>query len=394
MKPARIIFIKGPIETLTFFSLQIAEALEEQGLETWFWDMKSPLDSRETFLTFHDFEHTVLLTFNFIGLNGESQFQSEPRVTLWEQYHIRICCIMVDHPMYYFRQLSARHSSLTLFCIDWDHQAFMEHFYPEYGRVHFLPLAGTMLPEPRIPYSERETDVIFAGNYAAPENLTRHIRHMDEECREFYFDLIQEFLSRPDQSLEQVLIRRLKEEFPQITREETLSCLHNMTFIDLYVRSWFRRNIILSLAEEGIPVLVLGKDWELSGCSRPKNLLLAGQQDSRTCLSRMRHAKISVNIMPWFKKGAHDRIFNSMLQGCAVVTDYSDYLREILKEGQDSMEFTLEQYQEIGGKVRWLLSHPQEAEAMAEEGYRNASRQHTWNDRACTLLKIISHSNE
>lgn len=42
MKPARIIFIKGPIETLTFFSLQIAEALEEQGLETWFWDMKSP----------------------------------------------------------------------------------------------------------------------------------------------------------------------------------------------------------------------------------------------------------------------------------------------------------------------------------------------------------------
>ena len=37
MNPSRIIFIRGPIETLTFFSQQLAEALEEQGLETWFY---------------------------------------------------------------------------------------------------------------------------------------------------------------------------------------------------------------------------------------------------------------------------------------------------------------------------------------------------------------------
>ena len=100
MNPSRIIFIRGPIETLTFFSQQLAEALEEQGLETWFWDMKSPLDSRETFLSFRDLEHTVLLTFNFIGLNGESQFLCGTHTSLWEQYQIRTCCILVDHPMY------------------------------------------------------------------------------------------------------------------------------------------------------------------------------------------------------------------------------------------------------------------------------------------------------
>lgn len=390
MNPSRIIFIRGPIETLTFFSQQLAEALEEQGLETWFWDMKSPLDSRETFLSFRDLEHTVLLTFNFIGLNGESQFLCGTHTSLWEQYQIRTCCILVDHPMYYFRQLSLRRSLLTLFCIDRDHQDFVEQFYPEYGKVHFLPLAGTILPEQRIPYGERETDVIFAGNYAAPENLIRHIRNMDQESREFYFDIIQEFLNRPDQPMEQVLISRLKKEFPQINGQELLSCLHSMTFIDLYVRSWFRRNIILSLAEQGIPVLVLGKDWELSGCSCPQNLILAGQQDSRTCLVRMRHAKISVNIMPWFKKGAHDRIFNSMLQGCAVVTDYSDYLEEILQKGQDSMAFTLEHSESVSQNVCWLLEHPREAEAMAEKGYQNASLHHTWKNRACTLLEIIS----
>ncbi len=388
MHTPRIIFIKGAVETLEFFSLQLAKSFEAQGFQTWFWDLKSPLGSREAFESLGGYTPSVLLTFNFIGLSGESQFQSGP-CSIWEQYHVKIFCIMVDHPMYYHRLLEPDIKNLSLICIDRGHQAFVEHYYPKFRNVHFLPLAGTKLPGEPVPYAMRDIGAIFAGNYVPPENLLPHIRHMDEESKAFYFDIIHELAKYPDRPLEQELIGRLEQEFPRITREETLSCLHSMVFIDLYVRSLFRRDIICTLAEHGVPVTVIGKDWEKAGCKCPENLRLAGQQDSRTCLEYMGHAKIAVNVMPWFKDGAHDRIFNGMLQGCAVVTDSSAYLDEILCDGKDYVRFQLEQYEEISQKVDWLFQHPKEAEAIADAGQKKASLGHTWEHRAYELGEIF-----
>lgn len=45
-------------------------------------------------------------------------------------------------------------------------------------------------------------------------------------------------------------------------------------------------------------------------------------------------AKVSLNVMPWFKDGAHDRVFNSILNGAVCVTDPSRYLEEELHEGE------------------------------------------------------------
>lgn len=45
-------------------------------------------------------------------------------------------------------------------------------------------------------------------------------------------------------------------------------------------------------------------------------------------MQAMRDARIALNVMPWFKDGAHDRVFTAMLQGTAALTDDSRYLRE------------------------------------------------------------------
>lgn len=388
MNTTQIIMIKGAVETLEFFSMELAKAFEEKGLQVWFWNMNTPLQSREEFEHLSHKKHTVLLTFNFIGLSGESQFQYD-NISLWEKYDIRTFCIMVDHPMYYYKQLTAGKKNLTLLCIDRDHQTFAEQYYPCYGKVYFLPLAGTELSEEKIPYCQRDIDVIFTGNYVPIENLMTHTKNMEEDTREFYFDIIHELIAHPDIPIEQELIGRLTKEFPQITPEETLSCLYHMIFIDLYVRSYFRREIICSLAESGIKVLAVGKDWEKADCKCPENIIMTGQCDSLACLNYMRQAKISVNIMPWFKNGAHDRIFNAMLQGCAVVTDSSKYLDEVIRDGQDYVKFTLEERENICQKVKGLLAQPDMAAAIAEKGYQNSCQNHTWHHRACQLLAIF-----
>lgn len=386
-----IIMVKGAVETLEYFSMQMAHTFQKQGIDVWFWDMKAPVFSREQLEKRKNYQDTIFLTFNFIGLSEESQFQWEEQ-SLWEHFGIPCCCIMVDHPMYYYKQLMSEIKNLTIFCIDREHKQFVEEFYPAYGKVRFLPLGGTKISVPegrRIPFSDkkRDIDVVFTGNYVPIEKLMPHIQHMDQENRDFFFSIIEELIAHPDRSLNEELLGRLRGEIPEITREETLACMYSMTFIDLYVRSYFRREIVCSLAEHDIPVLTVGKDWELAGCKKPENIKMTGQLNSLGCLRYMQRSKIAVNIMPWFKDGAHDRIFNAMLQGCVTVTDSSRYLDEVLTEGKDFVGFTLEERENISDKIKYLFAHPKEAEEIAERGYQTAVAGHTWEVRALEILK-------
>jgi hypothetical protein len=381
--------IKGAVETLEFFSMQMAQSFLKKEIEVWFWDLKRPLDSRETFEKMKPYDDTVLLTFNFIGLSGESQFADGER-SIWDTCGIPCICIMVDHPMYYYRQLHTENHNRTLCCVDRDHCRFVERFYPGYGKVHFLPLAGTELAAmPAIPVENRPIDLLFAGNYVALSDLLPKIDGMDAESRDYYFSIAKELIAHPNRRIEEVILEYLGRDFPEADSREFLPVMYSMVFIDLYVRSYFRREIVCSLAEAGLPLTVIGKDWEKSGCKKPQNLHQTGQLDSRGCLSYMQQSKLSLNIMPWFKDGAHDRIFNAMLQGCAVVTDSSRYLDEILTDGENAILYSLEERDELPELIGDALNNPQKLSKVAEQGYDTARRAHTWAHRAEDILKFI-----
>lgn len=88
------------------------------------------------------------------------------------------------------------------------------------------------------------------------------------------------------------------------------------------------------LVDAGIQVDVFGKGWDELTCGHPENMILHPQTTSEECLKAIAASKISLNVMPWFKDGAHDRVFNSILNGTVSVTDTSKYLCGELKEGQ------------------------------------------------------------
>ena len=67
----KIIFIKNAVETLGYFSEQIARELERNGYETCFIDYERMYESMDVMLHFLDREETALVTFNFIGLRGD-----------------------------------------------------------------------------------------------------------------------------------------------------------------------------------------------------------------------------------------------------------------------------------------------------------------------------------
>lgn len=81
--------------------------------------------------------------------------------------------------------------------------------------------------------------------------------------------------------------------------------------MDWAVRMYYRERVVTVLAEAGIDIYLLGEGWENhSAIGLPNVHRIADQIPYRETLTCMADARINLNVMPGFKEGTHDRIFN------------------------------------------------------------------------------------
>lgn len=403
----KIIFIKNAVETLGYFSEQIALELERNGYETCFIDYERMYESMDEMLHFLEREETALVTFNFIGLRGESVFQTESGRSIWQEENLPILNILVDHPLYYHSCLKEAGERMRVFCVDREHVGYVRRFYPGV-KVEFLPLAGNELfvsqkdgehgihrthcedvPEPVL-YGQRTFDLVFTANYVSMEMLEEKVKALDDDYRIFYRRITEDLIADPAQSVDAVMERHIRNELGAVPEEQLCAAMSGMIWIDLFVRSYFREKVVQTLADAGIIVRVFGADWEKIHCKKPQNVRTSGGKvNSAACVQAMRDARIALNVMPWFKDGAHDRVFTAMLQGTAVLTDDSRYLREECRDGENICFYSLRALQQLPDQVVSLLEDPVRMAELAERGYRMAEKRHRWKNRAGLLMQAL-----
>lgn len=383
------------METLGYFSEQIASALEAFGYDTYCIDYERLYESLEGIRRFAVRGETALLTFNFIGLGDEEIFRDEAGRFLWEAYDMKYLNILVDHPLYYHARLVQVLPRMTLFCVDREHVAYVKRFYTEIP-VKFLPLAGNvrngeaLLSGESLRTGEALYDLVFTANYVPPAQLERQICLLDAEYRSFYRGILEDLISDPAQSVDAVMERHIRRELGDVSDCDLRSALGGMVLIDLYVRTYFRGEVVRTLAEQGVRVDVFGAGWEMLSCGKPENIIRhGGQVTSAVCVEAVRNARLSLNLMPWFKDGAHDRIFTAMLQRTVCVTDDSRYLRGEFADGEGLVYFSLKERERLPERVKTLLHDAAELEGIAEKGFRKARAGHTWRERAAELAKEL-----
>ena len=400
----KIIFIKNAVETLGYFSGQIALELERNGYEICFIDYERMYESMDAMLHFLDREETALVTFNFIGLRGETVFQTESGRSIWQEENLPVLNILVDHPLYYHSCLKEAGERMRVFCVDREHVGYVRRFYPGL-KVEFLPLAGNELlfshgdgehgthrvdvPEP-VPYGRRTVDLVFTANYVSMEMLEEKVKALDDDYRIFYRRITEDLIADPAQSVDAVMERHIRNELGAVPEEQLCAAMSGMIWIDLFIRSYVREKVVQTLADAGIIVRVFGADWEKIHCKKPQNVRTSGGKvDSAACVQAMRDARIALNVMPWFKDGAHDRVFTAMLQGTAAFTDDSRYLREECRDGENICFYSLRALEQLPDRVVSLLEDPVRTAELAERGYRMAKKRHTWKNRAGLLMQTF-----
>ena len=93
--------------------------------------------------------------------------------------------------------------------------------------------------------------------------------------------------------------------------------------------------------------------------------------------------------MPWFKDGAHDRVFNSILNGAVCVSDRSKYLCEELKDTEGVCYYDLKKIEELPKMVQELLQDEEKRQIILENGIEKVRESHTWENRARQLAEWI-----
>lgn len=391
----KIVVFEHGVETLSFFSMQIAKYLTQAGYAIFVYDLEleQPEEQMRKLRKFCKAGETVVITFNFNGLRGEDEFYNQGEL-FWKQLRIPCINIMVDHPFYYPALLDKVEEELgrELYyqvAIDRDHEKFMKRFYPQWKEhVIFLPLAGTRVEE--IP-KQKEYDVVFVGNYTLPSHFRKYIERIDDEYTAFYDGIIADLIEHPDMTMETAFEKHLKREMGEISDRDLRTCMGNMIFLDLYVRFYFRGDVVKRLAEAGIPVHIWGAGFEQVECEKPENIIIEGPTDSEGCLKALSKAKIALNIMPWFKDGSHDRVYSAMLNGAVCVTDESVYLKEECRDGENIMFYSLQDYSDLPDRIRDLLEQDQQREKIVQCAYEKVGKKHTWKQRTEVLIDWIEN---
>ncbi len=410
----KVVLIKNAVETLGYFSKQLALELEHLGYDIYFIDYDALYESLGGLSKFAVKGQTALLTFNFIGLSDEEIFLDESGSFIWEKYEMKYLNILVDHPLYYHTRLLCALPRMTIFCVDREHVGYIRRFYPGL-KVKFLPLAGNVrldetvysadvyrsfdaaadcydtvwsYEKELIPYEKRKYDFVFTANYVPIEQLETGLLKQGKEYAAFYHGILDDLIAHPSQVADVVMERHIRDELGEVPDGDIRAAMAGMLILDLYVRTYFRGEIIKGLAEADIKVHVFGADWERLACKKPQNIVKnSGQVSSAVCVDAVRNAKISLNIMPWFKDGAHDRIFTAMLQQTIALTDDSRYLRRQFTDGEDIVYFSLEGRTYLPDIVGMLLRDETHAMRIAKNGYQQAFSEHTWRERARKLME-------
>lgn len=391
MNVKKIILFTGGVETLSYFAMQMGNAFIRYGISVFYYDLKNQKESTKKIRKFIKAGETALITFNFQGLSKENGVYSDKSGYIWQEYNLPCYNIAVDHPYYYDRQLSDLPRKYVHISIDRLHEKYFKEYYPEFKNGGFLPLAGTNLyPDKYMnKMSERSIDVLFPGNYTPPSFCEPYINGINEEYAQFYRRIIDDLLENPNRTLEEAAIEETEKELGRVAYNDMRKVLNKMIFIDLYVRNYMRGKVVRVLAENGIKVNVIGKDWEKLECKNKENIIITQFSDSKTCMEAMRNAKIVVNVMPWFKDGAHDRVFNAILNGAVSISDKSRFLMEELPEGCGVSYYDLNEIERLPDIINIFLKDERKLEEITECGYKKVSECDTWENRAKMLMDII-----
>ena len=319
---------------------------------------------------------------------------------------------ILDHPLYHNKQLKAPLSRYHVICLDTEHAEYIRRYYPHIRSVHVLPLCG--LPflsgtesyqvsklfgnsvleqlddtQNNIDEISKKYDLIFTGTYSDPNMLYQRIKGFDEPLSGQMQHMIEIMLAEPALNQEQALLRMLTEEQIPVSKISVPEHLYAFFMVDMYVKSYYREQVLNQVLSTGRTLCLYGGMWDVWQTGYASQLDIHEMVPFKDSPRVLAGAWISLNVMPWFKAGIHDRVLTAMRSGTVSLTDDSRMLDQYFAKGEDLLVYDLTELDRIPEMVEYYLEHKNALRDMATQGRLKADAQHSEIVRVHVLEQIF-----
>ncbi len=369
----------GKMESLNHFSTELSEQLRLMGHGTYIVDLCDP-SSQGSFEGAFD----AAICYDCIGtFTGEDIYDSKG---------IPVVNILMDHPMSFDYCMKSPPAKYIQLSPDEDHVKYARRFFG-INNAFFTPhMASLTAPFIKRPLEERPISVLFPGSMESCNAIYRRINEkwQSEASRLLVLELLEYLLDNPQVSIERALEKCLADSGMELTDESIALLLKQSKAVDVFVRMYFRGMVLNQVVQTGLPVTVIGIGWESFWKKKPSNVTIIPGVSFSEVFSYMEDARITLNVMPWFKAGSHDRIFNTLMHYSCPLTDPSSWLLKNLEPDKECVYYSLEKPEELPGIVFKLLNDPIWQQSIVEKGRDKVMHSFTSRQIAETVLRYLA----
>lgn len=305
---------------------------------------------------------------------------------------------IVDHPCDHIKVLEADVNDYHAIVLDRDHAGFIDRHIDNIRSADMIPIGGFCGDEcddlSRDDFANRRYGLIFTGSYVPYHQFEESILSLPDRMKKMTVMMIEQMISNRDLTNEEALNSALREVIgtDQIPSNVYCECAYYTSNSNIYVRHFVREEILRYIVDSGVRIDIFGPGWERLGFDRKKNVVLHDRIDYTESALVCREAKLSLNILPWFKDGLHDRIPTAMMNGSAVATDTSRYIDEVFDtdgENREILIFDIKRPQSIPEHLGKWMSDEDMLYRVAKGGREKALSQMKWENRVDELIRVI-----
>lgn len=384
-----ILVLKGNAKysVTRFFADELIEGFRELGYRCEVFDARSQMSTelREMAKRMYAFVLAVNGTFTSKDIEVET-------IELLKKNCGQFVAYMVDHPCHHRDRLSLFDRNILVTFPDRKHVEYVKQFYPQLTMVEFLPHAGMAAGKGLgKAFAERTHNLVFAGSYYDVMRYEKTIEGMEAHTKNFVRACIQCLEQRPELTVEQAMSVVLygEEALKQTVLPINFSEKSNsdlLLFLDEYIRTKVRAQVVSQVAASGQDIEVYGSGWESFTCNHMEHVHVRGEVDFGTLQKILDDTKIFLNIMPWFKDGSHERVFTAIEHGAVVLNDESTYLMEMLPDREMVFYYSLSSLEKIE-EILTAMLQKEDMEQVRLAAQELVSRKHLWCNRSEWILK-------
>lgn len=309
--------------------------------------------------------------------------------------------LLLDHPLYHHDSLKCPLRNYHVRCLDENHVTYVKTYYPHIQSTGLWAATGSAAGElsdtsdvressrreahasALTPIADRKIPVLFCATYTDPDEVLTALRALPPFLQEDLHRLIDVLLSDSSLTIEGA-ITMLGDSLNVYLPESMPLFVQSCFLADTYVRAYRRRALVNAAAHAGLPLWLVGADWD-------KLTLPAGSAVSvhpgvpyTEIFSLMADSRLTLNLMPEFKAGFHDRIFSAMLNGSVAVTDPSKRLLREFTDHRELLFYDVMHMDESCEQLREALEKPRILQQIADSGLKAANERFTWKTLVST----------